>query len=965
MSDVFISYAREDKELVKRLHDWLVERERSVWVDWEGIPPSAEWLDEINAAIDGADTYIQILSPDSVASVVCRLELDRAVRNNKRLIAIVLRDVPADTVAESLAEVNWIFLREHDEFDAGAEAIITALETDLDWARVHTRLLVRAVEWNRRARPRALCLRGRELGEHRAWLARIGDKQPRPTELQEQYLTASRKASRRRQAIVTAVLVVILAVGVGLWWQVDRQTAISTAQRIVADADAARIAAPALQSTGLMLAVEGTKRLKALGVTSLSADRALRNAVRRLPRPIVEFVREENLSRSDGWIQAIAFAGNDHLLASYGDGQMVHWREESPSRLLRETWPARPIAVVAAAGGGAMAAVLDRGVAIRLADAADDAHLIEIEENATAIALSPSGELLVTESAGAKAVTVWNVRTATKVGYAKYRDSMEVTVALAISDDGQRVAMIREKRLDMLNRRHVASVLEVASQRRIALVKSDSPIWNIALSSDGARIAVSSGSKVAIVFDVRSRKVMRRIELSSDVAYVGFSPDSTRLATVDAGNLAQVWHIATGIELIRIGRPELKPPLVFSPDGSRLAVHQLPGIIRVYAAQARGEGLTLVHKNPVNAVAISRGRIATASGTVEGPGELALWDAATGDRMKTWPLGIFEMGQRVAFDREGRLLMLGDGTPVSCQGRSRLWDLTADREIASVEHRVCGEPAALSPDGRQLAFVRDQGPTEVLDVATGRTTKLSDEAASILVFDLAGVRLAAAFETGWIRVWTTAEGRLLHESQLSASALAFDPRGERLAATAGDDHVTVWEVGGDRKGRRLTHLGRVLNLAFSPDGALLASGASDGLARLWDFESGAERARLAHAGGVNVVAFNDDGATLATGSDDGTARLWALPGAVEVARFAHGAAVNDLAIARDGRFLVTGGQDGTARRWLLHTDDLLAEACARLADDAEPGGWDDYLHERLTAPLCEPAPVVAGSDLKR
>ena len=37
MTDVFISYAREDRRFVQRLHDALANEGRQSWVDWEGI----------------------------------------------------------------------------------------------------------------------------------------------------------------------------------------------------------------------------------------------------------------------------------------------------------------------------------------------------------------------------------------------------------------------------------------------------------------------------------------------------------------------------------------------------------------------------------------------------------------------------------------------------------------------------------------------------------------------------------------------------------------------------------------------------------------------------------------------------------------------------------------------------------------------------------------------------------------
>ena len=56
MADVFISYAREEQAFVRRLHEALAARERNSWVDWEGIPPTAEWLNEIYGAIQSAQS---------------------------------------------------------------------------------------------------------------------------------------------------------------------------------------------------------------------------------------------------------------------------------------------------------------------------------------------------------------------------------------------------------------------------------------------------------------------------------------------------------------------------------------------------------------------------------------------------------------------------------------------------------------------------------------------------------------------------------------------------------------------------------------------------------------------------------------------------------------------------------------------------------------------------------------------
>jgi hypothetical protein len=47
-------------------------------VDWADIRPTEEFMQAIYAAIEGSDTFIFVLTPDSVASVVCDREIAHA-----------------------------------------------------------------------------------------------------------------------------------------------------------------------------------------------------------------------------------------------------------------------------------------------------------------------------------------------------------------------------------------------------------------------------------------------------------------------------------------------------------------------------------------------------------------------------------------------------------------------------------------------------------------------------------------------------------------------------------------------------------------------------------------------------------------------------------------------------------------------------------------------------------------------
>ena len=246
---VFISYSRKDTTIVRRLFEALEARQLGAWVDWEGIPPTAEWWSEIQAAIEGTEAFISVMSPDSLASKVCQDELAHAVKHNKRLIPLLYRDAAAAAtenvaVPPALARINWIYIRDSDDFAAASEKLFQAIETDLEWVRAHTRLLERAVEWDRANRDASFLLQENDLTTAEAWLSRGPEKDPKPTTLQAEYIISSRAhAARRRRQLWTGAgvaLLLILIASVIAGWQyrlsaVRQREALS--RRLVAQVD--------------------------------------------------------------------------------------------------------------------------------------------------------------------------------------------------------------------------------------------------------------------------------------------------------------------------------------------------------------------------------------------------------------------------------------------------------------------------------------------------------------------------------------------------------------------------------------------------------------------------------------------------------------------------------------------------------------------------------------------------------
>jgi len=195
MADVFISYSRKDRDFMGTLYDALKSEERDIWVDWEDIPPTAEWLKEIFEAIESAHTFVFVISPDSVASKTCLAELKHAQSHNKRIIPLLCRDVIVVEVPAEIEKINWVLFREKDDFDQSMAKLESAIDLDLEWVKAHTRLLVRAKEWDSKNKDKSYVLAGADLNEAQKWLMAADEHDPKPIQLQVSYITASQQGA--------------------------------------------------------------------------------------------------------------------------------------------------------------------------------------------------------------------------------------------------------------------------------------------------------------------------------------------------------------------------------------------------------------------------------------------------------------------------------------------------------------------------------------------------------------------------------------------------------------------------------------------------------------------------------------------------------------------------------------------------------------------------------------------------
>jgi energy-coupling factor transporter ATP-binding protein EcfA2 len=199
-TDAFFSYSQQDKLFVEKLYAALTESGRTGWVDWNEIPVGSNWRESIREGMSLASNFILIISPDSIESEVCRYELEYAVACTKRIIPVLYHEVDFQEVHPAIAKLNWIFIRDGDDFNVGFEQFISVLDSDLEYVKTHTKLLAHAHEWEQKDRNDSLLLRGTELEDAEAWLSEASTfKEPRPTGLHVEYIQTSRRFEETKQ----------------------------------------------------------------------------------------------------------------------------------------------------------------------------------------------------------------------------------------------------------------------------------------------------------------------------------------------------------------------------------------------------------------------------------------------------------------------------------------------------------------------------------------------------------------------------------------------------------------------------------------------------------------------------------------------------------------------------------------------------------------------------------------------
>ena len=877
-----------------------------MWVDLDDLHPASVWSSELQLAIEEANAFVFVISPDSVGSSECVNELEHAAVLNKRIIPLSYRRVDVAGLPEALARLQLLPPPQlgcfDDDFERWLQALVSAIDTDLEWVRAHTEWERRALEWQRHDHDRGFLLAGSELEAAEQWRDSGAGKQPLLTEEQTSFIRASREHATRRlrrtRAFVSAALVV--AIGLSIAALILRAQAVAN-QRT---AQSRQLAASAEANLGVDPQLSTQLALQALQIKyTTQAETALRDA---LP--------------NDQLLHTLRHLRQVHHAAFSSDGKLVVTASQDGTARIWNATTGQPTGIVLREPGGA---------GFESAEFSHDGTLV-----------------VTTDDDGTD--RVWSVATGQPTGIVLRFAHPGVHNTAVFSPNGRVIVTANDAATDT-----GAQLWTAATGSLIADVgRAQAPFNDAEFSPNGSEILTAGVDGTAWLWNIHTGRPTG--PTFSDVTgfsldSASFSHDGSLIVTASEDGTAQVWLAGNGA----LDGPELAGGQLdwaaLSPDGKFVVSAGFDGAVRIWKV-ATGSQVTLLAGH------ISEVRTAEFSPVSDN----VVVSAGIDGTARIWRAQPIE--QRLAInDRSGYPLqdahLSPDGTRIlASSSLTSIWNTSNGKLV-----RYLLEPngasinsARFDPDGRLIVTASADGTARIWNAASGLPTgTVFTQPGRLPLLDASfspdGALVVTTSAVGRASVWDVTSGALratiTEPDRAHINAAAFSPSGKLVVTADGDGTARIWDATtGKPTGMAIVNPGRapLHDAEFSPGGRLLLTAGRDGAARTWDARTGRATGFAVtepRSVTMNDAEFSPDGSMVLTGADDGTARIWNARSGSPLTVFTANGSLR-AHFSTNGHEVVTASTDGTASIWsvaLTQPLQLISKiAQARLASKLTP-----------------------------
>lgn len=989
---VFISYSRKDKEFVKKLNDAVDASGIDAWVDWEGIELASDWMQRITAAIEGGDAFLFVISPDSLASKVCRDELELGIKCNKKVIPILFREPEkGQEMHQKLSSTNWVYMRAQDDFDATIPKLVNAIQTDLGWIQQHTRLLQRAGEWEQKGHNNSYLLQGQDLDEGEKWMldsTRGESRQVVP--LQAEYISKSRKIAvqRQRNLIIGVMFALIVSIAASIYAFGQRNLA-RQSEAFARSSEKTAVANEHIAATQKAVA-EDNYKLALINENQAKAQKSAALASIYKDRP--------------GELDTSTLLAIESWLRSPSD--------EAES-ILRDNSTLLPTPVAHVQHGTRIA---------RINPSEDGQFFVTASKDNTACVWTISGEqkfcakhngevseafltkdnkILITSGEDGY-VRLWDMTSDQPIKEFKYgsfvRDmdiNPESTMVAVGLDDGK------------------VSIIDLATEENTHELKlSEGAVFAVKFNPSGTWLGIGTSSGQVRIWDPVKDVLLQGATHSSEVYDISFSADGKYMVSGGADSTARLTKTEAGGEVFAFKHGDWVEDTAFGPDSSWFAAASDDNLVHVWDTNTGAERLRLQHGSYVLRVAVSPdGQWILSTGYDK---TAKLWDAVSGTLVREMPLE--DNGWAVAFAPDEKHIFTGD-----LKGNVVVWDISdlvarvGYIQAPEIAHKVKFSSSQgwfiFNTDDRKLWQMPTDQITNVHDLSAAKEIltldkitvqfKLSpnSEWAALSLYDADRAQRALLFNikdqtkyylphdtdiTGLgfssdskylattnrdgknVFIWDVATGELSNTLPLSEVAFTstFNPVSINQLVVGLSNKAVIYDITTGKEIAQIIQIGEIRSINFSKDGAWLATASSDGSISIWDAKNNNFTSPVytfLQGGSITSMEFSPDIKYLATGSSNGNAYLWELQAGEEIVRIGHNNPVEGVSFTPDGTKLVTVSRKviqvwDISKFTPIRRDKLIETACSSLIRNFSSDEWEFFFGDDEPHKLCETLP---------